>query len=193
MARDLRKMFQEYKEEKHLMKSGHKERFLNRLEEEIPRKKRHFLNWKIAASIVLILSSGVYFFNTKDSVDPINNAIVEKDTSPNNTNTITLSKLSPDLKTVEEYYVTNIGLVLSELEISDSNKALVDSFMERLSELNTEYETLNKELNQVGPNDQTINALINNLQLRLQLLEKLKIKLNELKSSRNETVTTNTI
>jgi hypothetical protein len=65
--------------------------------------------------------------------------------------------------------------------------------MEQLSGLDQEYKVLNNELNAMGPNDQTITALIKNLQLRLQLLLKLKNKLNELKSSENETVTTNVI
>lgn len=47
----------------------------------------------------------------------------------------------------------------------------MDSYMERLAELNKEYHRLNEELNELGPNDQTINALIKNLQLRLQLLQ----------------------
>lgn len=58
--------------------------------------------------------------------------------------------------------------------------------MERLAELDGEYNHLNQELNELGPNDDTISALINNLQLRLQLLQKLKTKLNQLKSSKNE-------
>ncbi|MEO0902253.1 MAG: hypothetical protein AAFY00_09595, partial [Bacteroidota bacterium] len=54
------------------------------------------------------------------------------------------------------------------------------------AELDGEYNHLNQELNELGPNDDTISALINNLQLRLQLLQKLKTKLNQLKSSKNE-------
>ena len=71
---------------------------------------------------------------------------------------------------------------MSQLEISDRNKTLIDSFMERLEELNLEYKKLNNELNEIGPNDQTITALIKNLQLRLQLLHKLRDKLKELQS-----------
>jgi hypothetical protein len=70
---------------------------------------------------------------------------------------------------------------------------MVDSFIERLAELNEAYGKLNIELNSIGPNDQTITALIKNLQLRLQLLQKLKIKLNELKLAENEEVTANSI
>lgn len=63
--------------------------------------------------------------------------------------------------------------------------------MKQLDTLNSEYINLNDELNEIGPNDQTISALIQNLQLRLQLLQKLKKKLNELKTSKNEQVKTN--
>jgi len=94
---------------------------------------------------------------------------------------------------VESYYTANINLELSRLEISEENEALINSFMEQLEALNTEYKNLNNELNEIGPNDQTISALIQNLQLRLQLLQKLKKKLNELKTSKNEQVETNII
>ncbi|WP_422860455.1 hypothetical protein ACOKFD_06275 [Flagellimonas sp. S174] len=90
------------------------------------------------------------------------------------------------MKKIEDYYVANINLQLSELEFNDDNKALVDGYMERVAELDREYNRLNNELNELGPNDDTISALINNLQLRLQLLQKLKTKLNQLKSSKNE-------
>ena len=87
---------------------------------------------------------------------------------------------------MEDYYMVNINLELSQLKISDRNKALIDSFMERLEDLNVEYKKLNTELNEIGPNDQTITALIKNLQLRLQLLHKLRDKLQELKKMSSE-------
>ena len=49
-----------------------------------------------------------------------------------------------------------------------------------------EYKLLNKELNEVGPTEATISALIDNLKLRLELLFKLKNKLKELKNLENE-------
>ena len=104
-----------------------------------------------------------------------------------------MGDLSPDLKKIENYYVANINLELSRLEVSDENRGLVDDFMSRLSELDKEYQRLNTELNEIGPNDQTINALIKNLQLRLQLLQKLKLKLDQLKSSENEQVTSKSV
>jgi len=54
--------------------------------------------------------------------------------------------------------------------------------------LDNAYKTLNTELNEVGPSEATITALIDNLQLRLELLFKLKNKLKELKTLENETI-----
>ena len=53
--------------------------------------------------------------------------------------------------------------------------------MNRLDVLNNDYLLLNKELNESGPNEANVNALIDNLKLRLELLFKLKNKLKELK------------
>lgn len=192
MARDLRKLFAEQREKnKPSMKKGHEERFLARLEEQLPyEKKPTFSIWKIAAAVLLLCGlSLLVYLNLDDVADEPQ--IVEEGTTLEEQKGISLGDLSPDLKKLETYYVANINLELSKLEISNENKALIDSFMEQLDALNTEYRNLNDELNEIGPNDQTISALIQNLQLRLQLLQKLKKKLNELKTSKNEQVETN--
>ena len=186
MGQDLREMFKKEKEMDVSMKQGHEERFMKRLDDTLPKRRSYMGILKIAATLLLFISVGTYAFHEFTKTPPghevVNNPPIEE------TETISLGDLSPDLKKVENYYVANISLELSQLEISDENKRLVDSFMERLKELNAAYELLNEELNEIGPNDQTITALIKNLQLRLQLLQQLKTKLNELKSSKNETV-----
>lgn len=194
MKQDLRTLFKEEgKKEKYSMKAGHEDRFLERLNTAIPKsKKPAFFYVKIAASVILLLGLGAFLyqhFNGSGSV-PSKNSVVGTEELPNETQIISLGDLSPELEKVENYYVTNINLELAKLEVSHENRALVDSFMERLAHLNAEYNTLITELNTIGPNDQTISALIKNLQLRLQLFYKLKEKLNELKSSKNEEITT---
>ncbi len=196
MGQDLRELFKKAQKEKtYKMKEGHEERFSKLLEKELPQsEKSSFFFLKIAASIVLMLSVGIYGYiqyakNTVEENTNEENPIVNTEDPVKEATGISLGDLSPDLEKVENYYVANINLELSQLQVSDENKVLVDSFMKRLLELNNEYGKLNTELNQVGPNDQTINALIKNLQLRLQLLHQLKEKLNELKSSKNEQIT----
>lgn len=197
MARDLRKLFEEEQEsEQFLMTKGHEKRFMDRLEKELPKQgKSSFFMLKIAASILVLASIGTFFYinyiNGEDNTIPT--TIVDKVPVVETKNGISLGDLSPDLKKVENYYVANINLVLSKLDASGDNKVLVDGYMERLAELNLEYKNLNAELNQIGPNDQTITALIKNLQLRLQLLQRLKEKLNEVQSSKSEQYETNAI
>ncbi len=194
MARDLRKLFEEeQKEEQFVMNEDHEKRFMELLEKELPKqKKSSFFILKIAAAILVLVSIGTVFFMSREDSN-LKTTIVDKNPGVETRTGISLGDLSPDLKKVENYYVANINLELSKLNISGDNKELVDSYMERLTELNVEYKKLNEELNQVGPNDQTISALIKNLQLRLQLLQKLKEKLNEVQSSKNEQYETNAV
>ena len=194
MARDLRKLFEEeQKEEQFVMNEGHEKRFMELLEQELPKQKEssfHIL--KIAAVILVLVGIGTVLFMSREDSN-LKTTIVDKNLGGETKTGISLGDLSPDLKKVENYYMATINLELSKLNISGNNKELVDSYMERLAELNVEYKKLNEELNQVGPNDQTIAALIKNLQLRLQLLQKLKQKLNEVQSSKSEQYETNAV
>lgn len=192
MKQDLRKLFETERERQFRMKDGHEARFMKRLEEEMPpqtRQNRMWI-WSVAAMVVVVFGLGIYFLGIKNEVPPVENPVVtaeEADTKEG----ISFGDLSPDLQKIEDYYLASINLELSKLEVSPDNKELVDGYMEQLAELNREYDQLNKELNTFGPNDQTISALIKNLQLRLQLLQKLKEKLNQVKSSKNEQLSSN--
>lgn len=192
MGQDLRDLFKNEKNKKYTLRKGHETRFLIRLEDAFPTKKRStFFYFKIAASIAVLLSVGIIVYQSYQIPDSMNTTVVQKANGTKEAEEISLGDLSPDLKRVEQFYVNTINMELSQLNVSAENKVIVDDFMERLNELSTEYRVLNKELNEIGPNEQTITALIKNLQLRLQLLQKLKEKLNQLKSSKNETAITN--
>ncbi len=192
MGHDLREMFNKEREKQNpVMKKGHEDRFLSRLEEEMPvqqaKKRVHTAFWlQMAASVAVLVSVGLYFLGSDNKQDVNEAGTKVVDSNVQEATTISLGDLSPDLKKIENYYLSNINLELSDLQVDPDNKEVMDNFMERLGELDAEYRRLNQELNQFGPNDQTINALIGNLQLRLQLLQKLKSKLNQLKSSKNE-------
>ena len=95
----------------------------------------------------------------------------------------TLCDLSPNLKKVEDYYLASINLELSKIEVTPRNKELFDGYVDRLQELNTEYQNLTIELNENGPLEETIDALIDNLKLRLSLLSRLKEQLIEFNES----------
>jgi hypothetical protein len=194
MEQDLREMFKKHQETQKLdLKDGHEARFIKKLDVAMPADKKITKVWPtIAASIVVIFSVGfgLLYFNTVNKSDA---TVVGADPVEMKKTEFSFGDLSPDLKKVESYYAATINLELANLEVSPDNEELIDSFMEQLNHLNLEYKILNNELKQLGPNDQTITALIENLQLRLQLLQKLKKKLNELKLSKNEQIHENSI
>lgn len=189
MAQDLRKLVKEEQcKEDYQLSNGHEARFLERLEKEMPIKKRNkkgYYTYMIAASVALCFGIAAFMHFSKDNVTPSTTTVVQQGETLN-TSKLTLGDLSPELQKVETYYTASINYELSKLDVSKTNKDVVDNYLEQLGSLDEEYQSLNEDLNAYGPNDDTIAALIQNLQLRLQLLQKLKAKLNQLKSSKNE-------
>jgi hypothetical protein len=192
MAQDIRNMFKDdesWTSEK--LSKDHLKRFEAKLDMALPKQKSNnkFKILKIVAIFIVVLGIGAFFIN-KDQFIKSDTPIVstpevddENDELP--VKEFQLSEVSPEFKKIENYYLAGINMQLAKLEVNPSNKALIDSFMSKMEELNKEYKHLNSEFNKSGPNEQTIEAMVENLQLRLDLLYKLKNKLNEIKQSKN--------
>ncbi|PQB03851.1 hypothetical protein [Aureitalea marina] len=191
MGRDIRDLLKDYEAPKTEMSKGHEARFEARLAAELGQKQKPSFLWlKVAAVAIVFFSLGYFGYQqlgNQQEVDPII-ADVEQPTTEvvDPEKQITLGDISPDLKKIEDFYTNGINLQLASLEEDDENKELIDGYLQRLDELNVEYNTLNEELNKVGPTEATITALVDNLQLRLELLFRLKNKLKELKDTNNE-------
>ncbi|GAA0726534.1 hypothetical protein GCM10009430_33600 [Aquimarina litoralis] len=196
MGQDIRELLkQDNRIPSERLTEGHQDRFLARLEEELPKRARKFnYGWlKIAASVVVILSVSMLAFNEFGKNGGNNTQIVNADNSEVKNATVVLSKqtsslaeMFPEYEKTENYLLTGIKFQLSQINVDDTNRDLVESFMKRLEKLNTEYLDLNKELIEVGPNVQSAEAMIENLTLRLSLLNRLKDKLKELEKIENE-------
>lgn len=197
MAQDIRNMFKDDDESwtSEKLSKDHRKNFEAKLDKALPKQKstNKFIILKLAALFIVLLGIGAFFLNkdqfiksdtpivsTPEVEDKVEN---EKEEPP--VKEFQLSDVSPDFKKIENYYLAGINMELAKLEVNPSNKALIDSFMSKMAELNNEYKRLNTEFNESGPNEQTIEAMVENLQLRLDLLYKLKNKLNEIKQSKN--------
>ena len=182
MSKDIREIMKNYKNQETSLSANHRNKFQDRLLQEVHKqpKKRNYRWLQVAASIVLIVSLSLGYFNSSTiEADPITQ---KKD--------ISLGSLSPEFKSIEDYYTNSINYEISNLNVNENNKEILDGYLAKISELTTEYKSLTTELNTKGVNDEIINALINNLQLRLQLLQRLKKQLKDLKklnSTQNET------
>ena len=196
MGQDIREMFQnEEQVGREKLRKGHQNRFEARLEKELPiQKKRSNYNsfFQIAAVLVVALGIGAFFLfnNTQDPVQN-NNQMVEtpveeseEDDKVRSTE-YRLSDVSPEFKRIEDYYMASVNIQLAKLDMTPNNKELIDAFMKKLETLNQEYIALNAEIQDTGLNEETVEAMVANLQLRLDLLKKLKTKLNEIKQSKD--------
>lgn len=200
MAQDIRKVAQEPEELQPSLPKGHEARFEARLQAAFATKEKEPKNpsvfgWiKIAAIAIVCLGGSLLGYvaltppalNSPAIVET--NPVVQKET-PLAQKQYTLGDLSPGLKKIEDFYLTGINVQLASLDIKDENKELINGYMEQLTVLDSAYKELNAELNEVGPTEATITALIDNLKIRLELLFKLKNKLKELKNQENEQFT----
>merc|ERR1711974_109995 len=174
------------------LSQGHQDRFsarLNALHQDLEDKsvvtmntpKSKFPWMKIAAIFIVALSIGILGYNqlsapTNEATTVVNLNKVDTNNTPTDVVPVYLSEVSPQFKEVEDYYLASINLEIAKLQVNDENKELIDAFMTQLAELDEEYAQLNRELKEAGVNEQTVNTLIANLQLRLELLFKLKSK-----------------
>lgn len=174
MPQDIRDSVKKYKEEKVDLSANHVNKFEALLEKELHGKKKTKINYKwlsIAATVALLVSICVQFYPSK-SINETKKITKE----------ISLGSISPEFETIEKYYKSSISLEISQLELTEENKEVIDDYLSKISELTKEYKLLTQELNTKGVNDFTINALISNLKLRLQLLQRLKKQLQQLKN-----------
>lgn len=191
MAQDIRDLLQrDAQTERADLSANHQDKFARLLDERLPQQKKPMFLWlKVAAIGILLLGIG-YILMTNTSGEPQEQIAVEEtlpaDNQENQKASKGLSDFSPEFKKLEDYYTRSITMGIASLEVNPENQELIDGYMKRLSTLDKEYKRLNAELVNVGPNDLTVNALIDNLKLRLELLLKLKNKLRELKSANNE-------
>ena len=174
MPKDLRDMFKNEPMISGELSKNHRKKFENKLFKEMhteKRKSNQFLRIAVSFLIIIGLGSSLFYFSNGTVTNPVQTAKIEN-----------LGSISPELKKIENYYLASIQTEISELKKTPENEELLDGYLEKIGELTSDYKKLTEELNTEGLNEKTINALIDNLQLRLKLLYQLKEQLNELKN-----------
>jgi len=179
--KDLRKDF-DYVSPSYKMSKGHEKQFEQRLDEEFRKNSNTGFGiiYKLVAVAIIAVLSSVLVINQFN--------LVPENESENTiqSSAIGLGDVSPDLKTIEDYYLTSIKLELATLETTQDHESMVNSYLEELKIINEAYKELEQDLNEFGVTEDIVNAMIDNLQLRLELLQDLKQKLNQLNKKQNE-------
>lgn len=181
MARDIRELFKNDKITNERMPENHLERFLKKLDEASPEAKQSKFSWmRIAASVVVLLGLSLGAFKY---FQPQVQGNTQEIANTKTVDTKSLGDISPGLKKVEDYYLASINSELSKMTYTSETKELFDGYLIQLNELDKEYQKLSLELTESGPSELTVNALIDNLKLRLNLLYRLRSKLQEFNTS----------
>ena len=168
------------KEEKMLreLSKDHRSLFEQKLQKELHTKakspKRYLM---IAASVIVLFSLGYLITNVQQSP----RQALEKSSAK-----VSLEEFSPELKKVENYYLTAISFEMANLKVTDENKMILDDYFRKMNALTNEYQLQSEMLDMNKVDEELINNLIDNLQMRLQLMIELKKELKKLKSKKNE-------
>jgi hypothetical protein len=148
--------------------NSHFERFESKLKSS---KKRDAISWKwlsVAASILVMIGFGLGKMQQKSTID--------------------LADISPKMEEVQGYFVSTIHQKTNLLEKNKTpeNELIIKQTLMQLEGLEKEYQQLLKELNKEGNQQKIINYMIENYQLRLEILENMLKKINQIKKFKNE-------
>lgn len=160
------------------LSKDHRSVFEQKLQKELHRKSagpRRLL--MIAASVLMLFSLGYLVTNEQKVPVQQSEATVSK---------VSLEEFSPGLKKIENYYLTAISFEMANLKVTDENKMILDGYFEKMKILTKEYQLESDKLQIDKIDEQLINRLIDNLQMRLQLMIDLKNELKKLKTQQNE-------
>lgn len=176
MKIDLREKIKSEKMQRELPKN-HRELFAAKLDEELHREQRNPIRLLMIAASVAVLF-GLGYFAALQQNSPATEEVQEAGLS--------LGEFSPELKKIENYYLTAINYELVNLQVTEENKILLDPYFSKLNTLTQEYRKLSEQLVRDKVDEELINSLIDNLQMRLHLMIELKNELKKLKPKENE-------
>lgn len=128
-----------------------------------PEKKDHTWLWKVAAAVFLCLSVGLAVERTmKMDIELVAEASHAAGKSP-----------SAELTEVEGYYIQLITQKREEIKSVIDTKGFVDNaLLEDMDQLDQMYLKLKDDLTRNENDERLINAMIRNLQLRVEILNK---------------------
>lgn len=158
-------------------RAGHFNRFKDLLEGQTSVKKISVLPQllKVAAIIVLVVLSSLWTY--------------EKVFSNQEEKGLSLSDISPEYREVEQFFVQEVSFKYNQIKnsdfLSDSTQKIM--IMEELSEMDSIYNLMKKDL-KTSPNDERIiNAMIEHYQLKLEVMTNLLEQLQEINTNNKQT------
>jgi len=144
------------------------------------KKKKKFIltplyKWSMAAAAVLILASGVYFFVIREPKEKIVTASTETE----------IEKLAPEYAPQMNQFVKMIDTKQEELKLlAKEQPELYQQFTKAIHQLDSSYNTLKNQLSATPNREMLLEAMIQNLQLQLNVLNQQLNIIHQIKESK---------
>ncbi|PQJ79832.1 hypothetical protein [Polaribacter porphyrae] len=172
MEHDIRDLFRENNDANIEIPKNHRAEFLDKLKYQ-HKKQNGFQRksmFKIAASIAIILVCSVYYFYVNNQVEK--------------------TPLQIQVAAIEKEYLINIDKEWEQFIEVAEDSVLVNKYKIKMHDFDKDYQKITKELQKSPNNIYMLEALINNLQRRLELIKNIKEHIKELnqKNTSNETI-----
>lgn len=166
----------------------------NKVEKKLPRKKtaklfsiKEMYKWVAAAAVVCITLTSIYFlYIRKDKVE-----IVKNEKPINNNKAVTpaddLAGITPEYADQAKQVYQAIETKQQELKaVTADQPALYHQFLGDLRVLDSSYRMLQTQATQTPNRDVIVKAMLQNLQLQMELLGRQLMIMNEIKNNKNQ-------
>jgi uncharacterized membrane-anchored protein YhcB (DUF1043 family) len=146
------------------------------------KKKKGFLltplyKWSMAAAAMLIIASGVYFFVIKEPAEKTVTASTETE----------IEKLAPEYVQPINQFVKLIDTRQEELKnLAKDQPELYQQFATAINQLDSSYNNLKNQLSATPNREMLLEAMIQNLQLQLNVLNQQLNIIHQIKESKKD-------
>ena len=144
------------------------------------KKKKHFIltplyKWSMAAAAMLLIAVGIYFSTNKKTVESAIAIVTEPD----------MNKLAPEYAPQMNQFVKMIDSKQEELKtLAKEQPELYQEFTTAINQLDSSYNTLKNQLSATPNREMLLEAMIQNLQLQLNVLNQQLNIINQIKESK---------
>lgn len=154
MKQDIRDLFKNEEDVDSLnqLPDHHRAEFLDKLKKTEKQKQKSFVWLSIAAVLLIAFTIGFNMFNSE---------IEAEDNSP----------IIAQIEMIEAQYLANIETEWQSFIALANDEILVQRFRKKLDELDADYKAISIEFKSDSNNIMVIEALVDNLQTRLQILK----------------------
>lgn len=172
MKRDIRELFKNEDEvTTKQLPENHREEFLARLQKQLKPKKKLYSWLSVAAVLLIALTIGFNFFNNEPEIEKVSPIIAQ-------------------IEAVEAEYLADIETEWQSFIAIAEDEVLVERFRKKLKELDADYQDISVQFKEDSNNILVIEALVENLQTRLQILKDIQkhIKILNQKNEQYENI-----